>query len=380
MNNLLIHTDCKFYVGSKPCKFHKIDKRLCENCSDYMKYNKRIIIIKLDALGDVLRTTSILPALLEKYQDSHITWITKSKAVNLLINNKHINRILTVENNYLSYILSEAFDIGICLDAENMSASILSIANCKEKMGFVINKHGQLLPANKEAHKWYHLGLNDDLKKNNRESYREIMYHICKLDGKIFKPEYFLNKEEMEYSRIFSDKYNLSKYKKIIGINTGGGSRWECKKWLKEYYIELINKLNNYNNDIGIILFGGEKEIEFNNNIKKVISKPVIDAECNDSISKFAGIINLIDIFLTPDSLGFHLSVALGKYTVVMVGPTSPWELDVHGNGEILFNEELDCVACYNSKCKKNKECMISITPDLVFQKITKKINEISNS
>ncbi|MCX6165980.1 MAG: lipopolysaccharide heptosyltransferase family protein, partial [Ignavibacteriae bacterium] len=145
----------KYYVGSKPCKFHKTDKRLCDNCRDYEKFSKRILIIKLDALGDVLRTTSILPALLQKYPNSHITWITKSRAAGLLKNNGHINRILTVENNYLSYILNEEFDIGICLDAENMSATILSIAKCKEIFGFIVSKLGQLLPANKEAHQWY---------------------------------------------------------------------------------------------------------------------------------------------------------------------------------------------------------------------------------
>lgn len=379
MADLLIHTDCKYYFGSKPCKFHKLDKRLCDGCMDYEKFNKRILIIKLDALGDVLRTTSILPALLQKYPGSHITWITKSKASNLLKNNKHINRIFSVENNYLSYILNEEFDIGICLDAENMSATILSIANCSEKLGYIVNKSGQMIPANKEANKWYNLGLNDELKKKNRDSYRKIIYEICKLDGKIFKPEYTIENDKNGYSETFYKKYDLDKYNKIIGINTGGGSRWECKKWIKDYYVELINKLNIYNKDLAIILFGGEKEKEFNDYIKNSISNPVIDAECFDSINKFAGIINLVDIFVTPDSLGFHLSVALGKYTIVLVGPTSPWELDVYGNGDIVYNKELDCIACYDSLCKRNKECMASITPDIIFNKIIGRLNEIGN-
>lgn len=379
MTDLLIHSDCKYYNGSKPCKFHKIDKRLCDNCRDYEKFNKRILIIKLDALGDVLRTTSILPALLQKYPGSHITWITKSRAFDLLKSNVHINRILTVENNYISYILNEEFDIGICLDAENMSATILSITKCKEKLGFIVSKLGQLLPANKEAHKWYYLGLNDDLKKSNRDTYRKIIYEICKLEGKIFKPEYIIEKDKNGYSETFRQKYNLDKYEKVIGINTGGGSRWECKKWIKDYYVELINKLQNYNKDIAIILFGGEKEKEFNDYIKNRISNSVIDAECSDSVNKFAEIINLVDIFVTPDSLGFHLSVALAKYTIVLVGPTSPWELDVYGNGVIVYNEELECLACYDSLCKRNKECMTSITPEYIFIKIVGRINEIGN-
>jgi ADP-heptose:LPS heptosyltransferase len=376
---MIINTDCKYYLGNKPCIYHKIDKRPCENCTKYKQFKKRVLIIKLDALGDVLRTTSILPSLVKKFPDSHITWVTKSNASVLLKNNEYINRVLTIETNYLDYIINEEFDLGICLDADNMGATILSISKCKEKLGFYVNSSGQLIPANKEAEKWYRLGLNDTLKKTNRETYQRIIYKICLLDGEIYKPQYIIEKGSDEYGIEFSRKNKLEKYKVIIGINTGGGSRWECKSWIKEYYIELINKLHYLSNEIGIILFGGEKEKELIKFISDNIKFPVIDAECYSSVNKFAEVINLTDIFLTPDTLGFHLSIALDKYTIVLVGPTSPWELDVYGKGKILYNENLDCIACYDTVCKKNKECMISLTPDYILKKITKRINEIRN-
>jgi heptosyltransferase-2 len=35
------------------------------------------LIIKLDAMGDVLRTTALLPALVEAHPRASITWITR---------------------------------------------------------------------------------------------------------------------------------------------------------------------------------------------------------------------------------------------------------------------------------------------------------------
>jgi ADP-heptose:LPS heptosyltransferase len=218
------------------------------------------------------------------------------------------------------------------------------------------------------------------MKRLNRETYQSIIYGICKLDGEIFKPQYILDENTEEYLKEFKIKSGLDKFNVIVGLNTGGGSRWECKSWIKEYYIELINKLRNTNKNIGIILYGGEKEKDLINYIKKGVHSSVIDAECYDSVEKFAGMINLSDIFVTPDSLGFHFGVALNKYTIVLVGPTSPWELDVYGNGEIVYNNELDCIACYDAVCSRNKECMKSITPDVILEKIMKRIDEISNS
>lgn len=374
-----INIDCKYYFGSKPCKFHKLDKRLCDECENYEKVGKRILIVKLEALGDVLRTTSILPSLNNKYPDSQVTWVTKDNAKILLKNNSFVNRILSVDGNYLSVILNEEFDIGICLDADILSASVLSLAKCKEKFGLVADRYGRLIPANKKAEKWYLLGLNDELKKQNRDSYQKLMYEICKLEGEIYRPQIKIDKEISEISDKFVKKNNLENFKCIVGINTGGGSRWECKSWIRDYYKELIAKLQNRFKDVGLIVFGGEKERELIEYLKENSKEPFVDAECYHSVAKFAGILNLVDIFFTPDSLGFHLSVALEKYTIVIVGPTSPWELDVYGKGEIVFNENLDCIACYDPVCKRNKECMTSITPDDIFIRITDKIDEIGS-
>lgn len=73
-----VKTDCRNYQGGMPCIVHKKTGITCEHCSAYDAIKTRIPIIKLGAIGDVLRTTSILPALLHKYSSAEITWITKA--------------------------------------------------------------------------------------------------------------------------------------------------------------------------------------------------------------------------------------------------------------------------------------------------------------
>ena len=38
----MIRKDCIYYLGSKPCKFHKQDGRLCDNCKNYSKMEKNL--------------------------------------------------------------------------------------------------------------------------------------------------------------------------------------------------------------------------------------------------------------------------------------------------------------------------------------------------
>ena len=98
----------------------------------------------------------------------------------------------------------------------------------------------------------------------------------------------------------------------------------------------------------------------------------VTDAGCENSLLRFSALINLVDVFFTPDSLGMHISIALEKPTIVSVGPTSPWELDVYGNGEIIYNDKLDCISCYRAVCDLEINCMNTLKPERILGSIAR--------
>jgi len=367
--SLVVHTDCRYYRGSMPCSFHKQDGRLCEGCRDYDPIKTRVLVIKLAAIGDVLRTTSILPALRKKYEGSEITWVTKRNAAQLLAQNHLIDRLLETEGNYLEFVRNERFDVGICLDADPLSAAIHSLADCSERYGFLADRNGRVQPANDFAREWWLMGLNDQLKKDNRKSYQQIMYEICDLPSAPSRPILHLDDESLQFAQEFAARNRINGSSKIAGVNTGGGNRWQHKKWTLDGYVQLINALRHAG--VQVILFGGPEEIEFNSEIKKRITDDIADAGCHNSLRKFAALINLVDVLFTPDSLGMHIGVALGKPVVVSVGPTSPWELDVYGKGEVIHSD-IECLACYLTRCDKAVNCMNTLEPQFVLEKIMK--------
>ncbi|MCX7610459.1 MAG: lipopolysaccharide heptosyltransferase family protein, partial [Ignavibacterium sp.] len=90
----MLKRDCKHFPGDHPCIYHKTEGIKCENCNYYEPITFKILIIKLDAVGDVLRTTSILPGLKEKYPQGHITWLTRENAKEIFYNNNFVDRVL----------------------------------------------------------------------------------------------------------------------------------------------------------------------------------------------------------------------------------------------------------------------------------------------
>jgi heptosyltransferase-2 len=118
---------------------------LC-TCDHYQRVEERILIIKLDAIGDVLRTTALLPALAEAHPRASITWITRREARPLLQGNPYISEILDYGEDALLQLRVRAFDRVINLDAGKTSAALASAANASRKDGFILDARGYVQP------------------------------------------------------------------------------------------------------------------------------------------------------------------------------------------------------------------------------------------
>lgn len=388
----LIHFDCKYFVGDIPCLPNKLYGVFCENCSFYEKdpevsanfpatglpqtqplinSNVKIAIIKLDATGDVLRTTCILPSLKKLYPDSHITWITKNKCVPVLKDNQYINEILTIESISKEATCME-FQIAINLDSNTESCVVMNSISADIKFGYnLIN--GKPYPVNKLANEWYLMGVNDKIKKANRKTYYRIIHDVCGLKYDGSKPILNVTAERKRRADEIRLNFQLNRFNDFILINLGGGTRWQYKKWTKEGYSELINKLASTEKQTAIGIIAGDEDRDFYNDVVSLISlkENLIFFGCENSTEDFICIILLANKTFTSDSLAFHIATALEKYVIVIVGPTSHTELDVFGMGKIVYSDKVDCLVCYLNRCDKTVTCMNTIDPEEVISLLT---------
>ena len=85
--------DCRYFLGDRPCIWHKRNGVLC-TCDRYERIEERVLIVKLDAMGDVLRTTALLPPIAEVHPRAAVTWITRRESVPLLKGNPYIAEVI----------------------------------------------------------------------------------------------------------------------------------------------------------------------------------------------------------------------------------------------------------------------------------------------
>jgi len=331
----------------------------------------QILIIKLAAIGDVLRTASILQGIKEECPEPYIYWVTSKEALPMLDNNHLINELHTINEDLIKEFKGKKFDLIINLD-EDYEACKLATELEGEVIGFYL-KDNKIVPS-ESAKEWFNMSAlgekprNDMLKKANKKTYQQLMFEIIGIKPKKYDTLLNLKKDEQNFAKKFIAANNIGKNDWVIGLNTGAGGRWQLKKWSVDKTAELADKLHN-KLKANVLLFGGPEEKLRNREIIKRCKTPIIDTGCDNSLLQFAALINFCSLIITSDSLAMHIAIALKKRVVVLFGPTSANEIELYGLGKKIA-PKMDCVCCYKKTCDKKPNCMDMISVDEVFKNV----------
>ena len=338
-----------------------------------------ILIIKLAAIGDVLRTTAVLPALKEKYPDCGISWVTENKSFDILKNNEFIDKIYLIGEDLNKKLKDKIFDLILSLDDDAEACDLSSSLNSKKIIGSYLENEKKAYT--EDSAPWFDLGLTskfgkekaDELKALNKKTYQEILFSILNINGnkyKIHKPILNLQKEDLKFAKEFAEKNNIGRKDLVIGVNTGAGGRWQDKKLSIEKTVELIGRLNS-ELKCRILLFGGPAETERNEEIKQKTKTEIIDAGCSNSLMEFASLVNLCRILVTSDSLALHIGVALKKKVVSFYYPTSAQEIE-------LYNKWIKIIGKGEDYCSYKPKC--DVPPEYDINDIIKGVKKLINS
>ena len=365
---MILRPDCIHFRGDKPCVFN----RLCRDCPHFAASPTRILIIKCRAMGDVLRTTPLLPSLKRKYPLSHVTWLVDGESEELLRHNPYVDRLLSFDLESVLLLLTARFDLLLCLDKEPGPTALAVKVKASEKRGFGLNAYGNLDIFNPAAEYAFRLGVDDELKfHKNTKPYQKIIHEVAELpyarDEYIFE----LPEKARDKARAFYKRRRLSGRRPAIGLNTGSGSKFETKQWPAEHYLRLISLLAEEMH-AWVFLLGGPREKELNRFLAQKSRGRAVDTGTDNSLLEFAGFISFLDLVVTSDTLGMHLAIALKKPVVALFGSTCPQEIELYGRGAKIFLG-MECSPCYRQTCPDPK-CMTAIRPERVLAEIRKSI------
>lgn len=337
--------NCKSFMGNHACDMVKYNNmENCEACNFYEQYTKKILIIKLGATGDVLRTTTLLQAIKAKYGNPIIYWLTTEYNKAILENNTFVDKILVHNNDTILRIQQEKFDVLYSLETDTPGTLLANLVKAEEKYGYYFHEDGHPATFNQAADYYLETQFSERLNKENRKTYQEMMFEAMEL--KYNKEDYILRlgEKELNYAKNFYSIYGITEKDFLIGINLGAGTRWPSKNWNKDKILELIKRIKRESN-YKIIILGGQNEEKtmayFMEQLRKESMQAIFNNP-NNSLREFISLINRCDIVITMDSLAMHIALALKKKTVALFFTTPPWEIEEYGRIKKISSPLLD--------------------------------------
>lgn len=347
---------CKKFTGYKPCY---PDHNCWEDgCKDNLAIGTKILIINLDAMGDVLMSTAQLPGLKRKFPDSTIYWITLKNAVGLLKHNPLIDKVFPYDFESISVLNELKFDYVMNVDKSQRSGALAMSIKADKKIGFGVNGDGKIIPLNEGAYYNYRLGMDDNLKFriNNRKGQdylSETFENDYKNDEYVFK----FSDDELLFTADYKNEVGLTDKDEIIGFNTGCSELFPNKKMTLEQHEVLIERFLSYNR-FKIVLLGGPEDTERNNYLEETFRGKIISTPTTMGVRKGACFENIPQLIITGDTFGMHLAIALKKYVIAWFGLSCWTEIELYNRGVILYPAGLDCAPCWKKECPYNLECI----------------------
>ncbi len=357
-----VRQDCIHFRGGIPCAPNKVKGVMC-TCEDFRPISKRILIIKLGALGDVIRTTPLIVKYRQLYPDCHITWLTLSPDV---LPKKGINLILRPEAFSLWQIQNGDYDIAINLDKETEACMLLAAVKATEKFGYTW-ENNRIAPATPAAVHKLMTGFFDQISLRNTKSYLEEIFEICHLE---FQHEpYLINKNEELSAKWTKQLRELAGDRLIVGLNTGCGPRWNTRLWPADYWQNLAHQLKA--NGLFPVFLGGSLEDEKN---QAMAAETGTYYPGHFSLEEFIALTDGCDLIVTQVSMMMHIATALEKKMVLMNNIFNRHEFELYGRGEII-EPSVGCECHFGNTCKRGTSCMHDLTSDEVAQAVLRVAN-----
>ena len=334
---LFYHADCRHFRGDIPCVPNKREGVHCDGCPYYEPVTENILIIKLAAAGDVLRTTPLLHPLKSEHPTARIWWLTQTPE---LVPASHVDRILKWSTESLETLSGLHFARLINLDKDAHACALASRLTADKKEGFVLGEFGESAPANERAVAKFITGIFDDVSIANRKDYPTELFEIC---GYTYRDEDYILDPVPPITLP-----DLDRSRPLVGLNTGAGARWTSRLWSTTQWTRLAEMI--LASGRGVLLLGGPEEDERNREISLATGGRAQYIGYYH-LKEFIALMDQCELVVSGVTMGMHIAIALKKKLVLINNIFNPFEFRLlYGLGEIIQPDK-NCLCFFRGQC-----------------------------
>lgn len=346
-----MHASATPYLGKTASTPHNLD----------MADIRRILVIKMSALGDIAKTIPTVDAIRLAYPGVRVGWVVRQGLADLLIGNPSIDELFAAPRG-LAALGSLArklrrFRPDLVLDMQG-----LFVSGCLGMLSGAARRYtwesGRELSGMMSG--------NPVIPAPDHMNAVECLFGFARLLGVERMPDappsYLTDNPNLNDS---IDALLAGARAPRVGIHVGASVA--NKTWPPEHWIHLIKRLTA--SGCGVALFGGKAETEAGEAVMAGVNGGVVSLVGRTSPRELAAAISRCELYLGGDTGATHIASLVRTPTIALMGATDPVRVGPYGVEHTTIYLGLPCSPCYrHPTCNGRYECMRNIEPDRVFR------------
>ena len=341
---------------------------------------KKILVIDVAGIGDMVMATPSLRALRTKYPQAYIVMLVVPRAAELFKNCPYLDDIFCFDIEYFKKIhclfnviktfnslraifslRSKQFDCVINLyRIASLSGSIrmrvlLNIIKPKMSVGRNMSK----------ARPIFSLEHKDDIyliKHEVEASLATISLLGLQIDAADL--ELWPNEEDEQYSFNLLNKYKCLDANLLVGINPNAFQR--VNLWFEDRFAKVADSLIQDNN-AQIIFFGSKSDERRIECILSHMNNKAVNLSGKLTLNQYVSLLKRLNLFITLDSGPMHLASVFKIPTVALFGAEEVRKFGPYGNPKsIILQKKVNCKLCNQKLACKQRHCMDALSVDEV--------------
>lgn len=331
---------------------------------------RRILLIRLSAIGDVVMATPLIRALRRSYPEAYLAWMVESVAAGLLRNNAELDELivwpraewralrrsgrygawLAAIRDFASGLRRRHFDLVIDAQGLLKSAAWARLSGAPCRIGLRSKEGSRLLMTRV---------INDDSDGTRIGSEYLALARELGLETGDFSMDIAIGQGDEAWARAWAER--TGPYAVFCPFTTR-----PQKHWFEERWVELAETIR-IRLGLTAVLLGGPDDRAAADRMQA--ANPALINEVGQlSIGQSAALIKHAACLVGVDTGITHMGIAFGIPTVALFGSTRPYLDTTRANARVLY-EPLDCSPCRrHPTCGGQYTCMRLIEVERVVE------------
>lgn len=356
-----------------------------------LDFVKKILVIKLRNVGDVLLTTPVLQVLKRRFPEAKMDAYINQEAYPILQGNPYLSQCFLYdrkqkksfwlarygyEYQLLKNLRKQRYDLVINLTEGDRGTIVSKICRAPIRVGMDSSQGGFWGKQKIYTHLVKTCPTPRHTVEKNLDALRKIGIHPAWEDR-----ELYLSLGEEEQNHIDQELYQR-KISSFLLIHPT--ARWKFKCWPEAQWKKLIFRL--LSKGYSLVVSSGKEEWE-----KKMVEemltpfqgKSIWNAAGQLTLGELAVLIDRSLALLCVDSAPFHMASALKHKVVALFGPTSPvlWGPWRNPHSRVV-GQDYSCRPCLQDGCggSKKSDCLETLSEIKVYRELQHLLGAESHS